>query len=297
MSVSCEIPSEQPKPCIHSINSYSCCICVLESQVKALTDMYKEISCMVAGCQDHKIRQIDENRKISRRIDELEDFNKRQIDWNKHINERIEKLEKLINVKKAEQIICDGANLHLTILKFEKRMEELEAQLVAFDEDAEYLDSLSLPKRIEKLEKSSFEDMKNELICFKKQRNELNERIEACEQNYPSLWKKLKIIEDFIGQNYKVDLSSLIERIERLENIIKDNQGLINRIGILGEALHELSEENHKLRKKPYKCPSCNGSGEIKKKDTAQEDYQIAKMGDEIIFITECRICKGKGYC
>ena len=45
---------------------------LLESQVKALTEMYKEISCMVAGCQDHRIRQIDENRKISRRVEEIE---------------------------------------------------------------------------------------------------------------------------------------------------------------------------------------------------------------------------------
>ena len=44
----------------------------LESQVKALTEMYKELSLQCANMIDHKIRQIDENRKVSRRMNLLE---------------------------------------------------------------------------------------------------------------------------------------------------------------------------------------------------------------------------------
>jgi hypothetical protein len=177
---------------------------------------------MVAGCQDHHVRQIDENRKISKRVDELEEKISEKY-AHPCIIQRIEKLENLIDVKKAEQIICDGANLHLTILKFEKRMKELEDQINAFDEDAEYLDSLSLPKRI-----------------------------------------------------------------ERLENIIKDNQGLIGRIGILGEALHTLSEENNKLKKTPHKCPVCDGHGRLNLKEPL-----ITK--NSTCYSISCVPCEGKG--
>lgn len=41
----------------------------LEKQIESLTDMYKHLSISIAGYQDHKVRQIDENRKISERMD------------------------------------------------------------------------------------------------------------------------------------------------------------------------------------------------------------------------------------
>ena len=48
----------------------------LESQLKALTEMYKHLSMSIARCQDHQVRQIDENRKVSERIDGV--INERQ---------------------------------------------------------------------------------------------------------------------------------------------------------------------------------------------------------------------------
>jgi hypothetical protein len=75
-----------------------------------------------------------------------------------------------------------------------------------------------------------------------------------------------------------LDSLSLPKRINKLEEIIKDNPGLISRIGILGQALHELSEENHKLRKIPHKCPLCEECG----------------VAGELV-LTHCQACEGKG--
>jgi len=73
------ISCEQVKYCEHGINIalQECLFCKMQKQITALTDMYKHLSLMVARCQDHHIRQIDENRKISRRVDELERIAKR----------------------------------------------------------------------------------------------------------------------------------------------------------------------------------------------------------------------------
>ena len=42
------------------------------------------------------------------------------------LRKEIYKIKTLIDIKKIEQIILDGANLHATILKFENRMKQLE---------------------------------------------------------------------------------------------------------------------------------------------------------------------------
>lgn len=66
------------------------------------------------------------------------------------------------------------------------------------------------------------------------------------------------------------------------------NNGLIKRIGILGEALHTLSEENNKLSKKPYKCPLCDGLGE----------NRLDRNGMLLSFPPKwpnCKVCKGEG--
>jgi|ERR1700733_547090 len=161
MTISCEIPSENT--CVHGLPvNYECGRCndkhrinLLESQIKALTNMYKEISCMAVSCNDHKIRQIDENRKISRRIEKLE------------------------------------------------------------------------------------------------------------------------------------------ERLDRI-----DHKGLINRIGILGEALHTLSEENNKLRKAPHKCPVC--LGEIKilidpNIPLSGINAMFGKRDENGMYYKDCKSCEGKG--
>lgn len=72
LGISCEPVKDSLEVCEHSIHiNLPCQLCKLQKQIIALTDMYKSLSCSVAGFQDHKIRQIDENRKISKRMDEL----------------------------------------------------------------------------------------------------------------------------------------------------------------------------------------------------------------------------------
>lgn len=61
-------------------------------------------------------------------------------------------------------------------------------------------------------------------------------------------------------------------RLDEIEN------GLIKRVGILGQALHELSQDNHKLRKTPHKCPLCDGCG----------------VSGELA-LAYCQACEGKG--
>jgi hypothetical protein len=83
---------------------------------------------------------------------------------------------------------------------------------------------------------------------------ELHKQIIALTDIYKGLSISIVGYQDFkirqIDENRK-----LSRRLDELEN------GLIKRVGILGRALHELSEDNHKLRKIPYKCPICYGRG------------------------------------
>ena len=95
---------------------------------------------------------------------------------------------------------------------------------------------------------------------------------------------RIKTIEDFIGQNYKIDIEKLTDRIGeaelRLQSYHQGNQnwvetnvknlhnriddlenGAIKRIGILGNALNETSYGTYKESKSPHKCPLCEGKG------------------------------------
>lgn len=187
MNISCEIPSENT--CVHGLPvNYECERCndkhrinLLESQIKALTNMYKEISCMAVSCNDHKIRQIDENRKISRRIEKLEE-----------------------------------------------RLNRIDHKLV---------------------------------------------------DNLNNIFKEMK-------------------ELKESYSFIIDNKGLINRIGILGEALHTLSEENNKLRKAPHKCPIC--LGEIKilidpNTPLSGINAMFGKRDENGMYYKNCKSCEGKG--
>jgi predicted RNase H-like nuclease (RuvC/YqgF family) len=89
-----------------------CRYCAIDKQA---AKNYAAILNRINILHEHKNRQIDENRKISRRVDELQ--------------KRIEKLKTLTDIKQLEKILYDGAQLHLTIIKFETRMKELEQRL------------------------------------------------------------------------------------------------------------------------------------------------------------------------
>jgi DNA repair exonuclease SbcCD ATPase subunit len=97
---------------------------------------------------------------------------------------------------------------------------------------------------------------------FNKKENFFCDVFHDFEKRIDKLEKENEIRKDTIScidRAYDTECKELGKRISRLENLIKDNQGLISRIGILGTALHELSEENYKLKKTPHKCPVCDG--------------------------------------
>ena len=81
-------------------------------------------------------------------------------------------------------------------------------------------------------------------------------------------------------------LMLLEEKIDEIEN------SLIKRVGILGDCLHKLSEENNKLRKKPHKCPVCDGKRFIFYNDFL-EVWPIG--GLKIEGHKNCSICDAKG--
>lgn len=99
---------------------------------------------------------------------------------------------------------------------------------------------------------------------------------------------------------FDVDYSDHDERIHDLENI----QGETRLIHLEQkmqdmEWLHE--DEDGLLRncskkiQNGFRCPLCKGKGEIAVNEIANIDYQIAKKGDRIIRITECKSCNGEG--
>ncbi len=79
----------------------------------------------------------------------------------------------------------------------------------------------------------------------------------------------------------KDNVTLLHERIDKIEKILENKFGLISRIGILGNALHDLSEENHRLKQKPHRCPICDGLGK-----------NLALIAQQV---SVCNVCEGKG--
>lgn len=78
----------------------------------------------------------------------------------------------------------------------------------------------------------------------------------------------------------------IFERLERIEKEIDEiNNGLIKRIGILGEALQGMSDENARLKYKPHKCPVCDG----------KEKYYHKFDGQSVPTLITCIACEGKG--
>lgn len=109
----------------------------------------------------------------------------------------------------------------------------------------------------------------------------LESQMKTSNEMYIELTKSLQVLHEHkirqIDENMKV-----LRRLDEIEN------GLINRIGILGTALQQLSDENHKLRKTPHKCPVCEGEGRITLKVPL-----VTKTST--CYSINCVPCEGKG--
>jgi len=183
----------------------------------------------------------------------------------------------------------------------ERRVEKLEEILPRYDE---------LHKewwtRIEELEKLAIFNMSPEV-----------QQLINCQMQ--NLIKRIKVIEDFIGQNYKADIERLSKKIDeiidfdnsikesmtmlnnRISAIVKDNDEknmrrieentLISRRLTEVERFQDITNLQYKARKTdkiPYRCPLCDG----KEPSCYKEKYMQAHIHTDECF---CHACEGKG--
>lgn len=124
--------------------------------------------------------------------------------------------------------------------------------------------------------------------------------IKETQEQYIEFLKRIKSIEDFIDQNYKVDHSDHDERIHDLERIgagmrlhtletnmqkkIKELETEINTVRALGSKAF--------YPEKPHKCPVCEGMGKDKNPLVMGE---ITSPSTIYMKNPDCYVCNGKG--
>jgi hypothetical protein len=120
----------------NSTQNYALEIKELKEQIKALTDMYKELSIRVVAQHEFKLRQLDENKDIadfekftSFRIDRLENNVQKNEKFNE-LEKRIEKLE-YENKMRLNTINLLEQSYDKDWSEFNKRIEKLELKNIA----------------------------------------------------------------------------------------------------------------------------------------------------------------------
>ncbi len=114
---------------------------------------------------------------------------------------RIEKLESLIDIKKMEQIILDGANLHATILKFEARMRRLELYVSKIPQENPVVDVPQQEGNSKKLLEFAKKCEKNP-VCF-------HEDGEFCDKCFNPEKKECKVCPQYKGLG-NIDTGNLL---------------------------------------------------------------------------------------
>ena len=108
----------------------------------------------------------------------------------------------------------------------------------------------------------------------------MHDRVGHLEEEYDCILQDFGTFKDAyppaVENMVKINFDNLTKRIDELEEVNKHNQNMISRIGVLGESLHLLSEENNTLRKKPHSCPRCSDN---------------SKMNNS----KDCTACEGRG--
>lgn len=150
---------------------------------------------------------------------------------------------------------------------------------------AELVDEIHrVKKKIDEIDHWRRSIMSNTIISNERSSEERIERIEKIIPRYDELHTEWCNRIDKLEQDL-IDISSpLLERIEEIEN------GLINRIGILGTALQELSDEIHRVKKEPHKCPVCDGCG-MRATPLRVKNYENTMIPINL----DCMSCEGKG--
>jgi hypothetical protein len=163
----------------------------------------------------------------------------------------------LPEISPTEETLCD---FHEQISTLEFKIKNLEQEIV----DLKSLFS-SYDERIHDLENISSEV-----------------RLIACEQNYPSLWKRIEKLEK--ENNHLLSFDGILEL-----------EGRINEIEPIVKQIFEWFTHNN--MKTPHKCPVCLGIGNIYMDGlcSAQEFMAGWKNNAAGIGYKDCNSCKGKG--
>ena len=223
--------------------------------------------------------------------------------------ERIKKLESLTDFDKAEKLIFNGAETHSSILRCEAKFREVEKELTdslaawnlhddrinSLEDYMEMEDRMTASDvilRIEKIEDfhAAFKDsLKRDIEGQKHLWENIIDRVNKLEQSRNAnsrsnedLFGRLKIIEDFIGQNYKNDIEQLSQRISHAQEMIFQNDVTL---GKHDECLQRIMEDDMKSGKIPHKCPVCDG-------DAVKGWYEDNGLTRKI---KTCASCEGTG--
>lgn len=121
-------------------------------------------------------------------------------------------------------------------------------------------------------------------------------------EQYLNIIMRVKTVEDFIGQNYPLDIKKIEGRIELLSaelSLLKESYAspiekmVEQNVNSVWKAIDELSNKLHNLKsmpnvawakynKMPFKCPVCEGTRIC----TSKEDMGLS---------WQCEPCEGKG--
>lgn len=153
------------------------------------------------------------------------------------------------------------------------RIETIEAgEAFDYDERITDIENINAEKRLINLE---------EIIIV----NELQGKNSLSTEAFGVLLKRIEKLEseNLMRQDtIEVNVKNLHDRIDQLEN------GAIRRIGILGNALSNISNGAYKDNKTPYKCPVCHGNC---MRPNPLKGCENAMMPVNL----DCIVCEGKG--
>lgn len=238
---------------LQSENDTHCgAIIVLEKQVKELMDNMKQAEAHIYSAGD-----------ISAIHGQLDNIMKNDEFTNNNMNNL------LIRIKTIEDFI--NQNYQVDIAEFYKLNSKVSNENTLISQKLVGVEqALSNYRKY----KTSIEDLETDVMYLKEIINKIPDFKET----------------DHDERIHDLENISAESRLIRIESIIRDNHGLIERVGILGTALHELSEENNKLMKKPHKCPVCNGLTLLARKYIDESVGENTNLPPAL-----CLACNGKG--
>lgn len=246
----------------------------LESQLKALTEMYKHLSMLVVECQDYKIQQIDENRKLYDRIDgvinEIVRSDLQEEKYSIDHEQRIEKLEKDLT--------------HERIMRKDLRDYCMDRLGSALHPD----ETLNVFDRIVKLE----EKIAVKAIDYETHIGNHIRQIRELDQDLGMSIDRIEKLEANLKVEDRISASDVLCRLTKLESE-QLGQQLDPKVWVfVNDRLDKLETEINIVRalgsrdynsKKPHKCPICDGKGYWH-----DVENNIATGG-------RCSSCEGKG--